>query len=220
VNWEKFDLHIENLVPGITLLAIIVVGWPSVLGPLANQKVIIAAAFVAASYMVGAIANLLARLLLEYVCRKTLRRRFLMFFVGERLELSKRPTRKAVDDRLSEVIDAAMSCGNVRAEAEVEKRRQTGRVLRSSLVPLLLSIWVIGRHLHLLAGQRVAYGLLAYLALLLLYAYSEVAVYQGGHRGLRLKRAASGAPGGSALPNEAAPSPQNTLSKEEPAAAT
>jgi hypothetical protein len=189
MNWEKLDLHIENMIPGLVLLTIALLGWPPNLGQLASQKVIIATAFVALAYMLGALANLLARLFLDFVCKRTIRQYFMRFFLRDRLGLGAKPTRTAIDDRYSLVIDAGLSCGNERVASEVAKRRQTARIVRSALIPTLLGIWVLGAELQKSVSQRIVIWIAAYVSLLLLYAYSEVTIFQEGNRGLRMMQA-------------------------------
>lgn len=186
MSWEKLDLHIENLIPGVVLLSVLVLGWPPNLGTLTGQAAILATAFIGSAYMLGAIDNLLARLLLDYVCRRTVRRFFMRALLGYRLELE-HPTRTAIDKRYSAVITAGLSCGNARVEAEVAKRRQTTRIMRSALIPVIIMIWVVGCKTGWSVWQRLSASGAAYVALLLLYAYSEVAIFQEGYRGERTK---------------------------------
>ena len=117
------------------LLSVRLLGWSPDLGALAGQTAILATAFIGSANMLGAIDNLLARLLLDYVCRRTVRRFFMRALLGYRLEIE-HPTRTAIDKRYSAVITAGLSCGNARVEAEVAKRRQTARIMRSALIPV------------------------------------------------------------------------------------
>lgn len=201
MNWEKLDLHIENLIPGVVLLSVLLLGWPPDLGALAGQTAILATAFIGSAYMLGAIDNLLARLLLDYVCRRTVRRFFMRALLGYRLELE-HPTRTAIDKRYSAVITAGLSCGNARVEAEVAKRRQTARIMRSALIPVIVVIWVVGSKTGWSVWQRLSASGAAYVALLLLYAYSEVAIFQEGYRGERIKMEANQEPRSAAAPEK------------------
>src|SRR5271157_1574892 len=118
MNWEKLDLHVENLIPGVVLFAEILIGWQIDFGTLANRDALLAIAFVGAAYMLGAIANVLSRLLLDFVCRKTFRFYFMRFFLEYRLGMNN-PSRQDVNKRYSAVITAGLSCGNERISVEV-----------------------------------------------------------------------------------------------------
>ena len=73
------------------------------------------------------------------------------------------------------------------------KRRQTGRLLRSALIP----IWLIVVSLGLKAAWGVILIILSmlvvYCLLLGLYAYAEATIYQEGYRGEQIKMQANGA---------------------------
>jgi hypothetical protein len=105
MNWEKLDLHIENLIPGVVLLAIVMAGWPIPLGSLSGHEGLLVAAFIAVAYMMGTVANVLSRLLLDVVNRNTLRAPFMRFFLGYRLE-NENASRTEINKRFSAVITA------------------------------------------------------------------------------------------------------------------
>jgi len=198
MNWEKLDLHVENLIPGVVLLAEILIGWQTDLGALANHDALLAIAFVGAAYMSGAIANVSSRLLLDVVCRKTVRFYFMRLFLDHRIGIQN-PSRQDVNLRYSAVITAGLSCGNERISIEVAKRRQTGRILRSSLIPIVLFVVILGTRQHWYLVWTVFAATAAYAGLLLLYAYAEVIVFQEGYRGESLikqieKMAETGSP--------------------------
>ncbi len=202
MNWEKLDLHIENLIPGTVLLTIVITGWAIPLKALTVNDIILGVAFIGTAYMIGAVGNVLARFLLDFVCRKTIRATFMRFFIGERLEVTK-PTSAAINKRFSEVITAGLSCGNSRVEAEVEKRRQTCRILRSTLVPAVLAIIALGKNLNWDILKTLLVGLCAYGVLLVLYAYSEVIIFQEGYRGEQIIKKQKELPYSSLSPNRA-----------------
>ena len=96
--------------------------------------------FVTAAYMVGAIGNILAYFLLNHVSQQTVRPWMLYSLRPDEFKACPIRSRSEINKRYSRSIDAGINCGIPRIEAEVEKRRQTGRILRSSLVPSLMIV--------------------------------------------------------------------------------
>jgi|SRR5271157_950399 len=182
MNWEKLDLHIENLIPGVVLLAIVMAGWRVPLGTLSGHEGLLVATFISIAYMMGTVASVLSRLLLGVVNRNTLRAPFMRFFLGYRLE-TENPSRTEINKRFSAVLLAGLSCGNSRVESEVAKQRQIERVLRSILVPAILAIVCLGQHLHWTSLKCWVSAFFAYSFLLVLHAYAEVVIFQEGYRG-------------------------------------
>jgi len=189
MNWEKLDLHIENLIPGVVLTTILLLSSDFPMDGLSGHEGLLTTAFVAIAYMLGAIGNVLSRLLLDVVCKNTIRSSFMRFFVGDRLE-SIKPSRSAINKRFSAVITAGLTCGNAWVESELAKRRQTGRILRSTLGPVLFTIWTIGHHLGWRPLRTSVLELTAYLVVLLLFAYAETVIFQEGYRGEQIHKMA------------------------------
>ena len=187
MNWEKLDLHIENLIPGVVLITITILAWPISFAVLSGHEGLLFASLVGAAYMLGAIGNVLSRLLLEFVVRNTIRRYFVRFFLEDRIEIDN-ASRSAINKRFSEIITAGLSCGNSIVESEVAKRRQTGRMIRSALVPAVLTAIAFGRHARWGILQSVMAAIVTYAAVLLVYAYSEVATCQEAYRGEQIKK--------------------------------
>jgi hypothetical protein len=73
MNWDKFDIHLENLIPGLTLTTILVFYWPDIFNLSDVNKTLTAAGIIASSYLAGAVANILARILLAPVAPWLLR---------------------------------------------------------------------------------------------------------------------------------------------------
>lgn len=187
MNWEKLDIHIENIIPGIVLLTVLLIGWEIPLGSLSGRDGLLVSSFIGVSYMLGAVSNVLARLLLDFILTKTLRPYFMRFFLGHRLE-NDDPSPSEISMRFSTVITAGLSCGNARVEAEVAKRRQTGRIIRSTLIPSILTIVATARHQSWGALQGILAGIGIYTAILIVYGYAEVVVFQEGYRGEQIKK--------------------------------
>jgi len=185
VNWDKIELHVEHLIPGLVTGGVVAAyfkvpdmrtGLPDVVG---------AAILVAILYMVGTLGNILSRLVLDSVSKYTLRPLFINAFARDARMGWKY---KGLQDDYSAAIDAGLTCGQPIVEAETAKRRIAGRIVRSSLVP----VWVLVCGLSAQNGWAWAplLGMLAatYFAILTLYAYAEVALYKEGRRGERVRK--------------------------------
>ena len=179
MDWEKLDLHIENLASGMVLLTVLLIGWPLPGWAKLQPEKAALAAMVAIAYMLGAFSDVLARLLLEFVCRMTLRRLTLRLFLG-----IKTATLNEANKKLSDAIRIGVTCGSERIESEVTHRRQTARLMRLSLLPLLTGWLGFARHFqwHVFSALVVAAGV--YAALLVLYSYSEMVIMQECLRGM------------------------------------
>lgn len=187
MNGEKLNLYVENIVPGVVLLTAVLAVWKVDLRAITDNDVLLGTIFVASSYMVGAMGNILAYLLLNYVSQNTIRPLMLRFFTPRGLESLESLTKESINRRYSEVIDVGLSCGNARIEGEVEKRRQTGRILRSTLSPAWLALIVILRNECWPAWEILLVCIGYYVALLLLYGFAEVIVFKEGLRGERVR---------------------------------
>lgn len=188
MNWEKANLYVENIVPGVVLLTAGLSVWKVDLSTITDNSVLLGTIFVASSYMVGAMGNVLAYFLLNYASQGTIRPLMLRFFAPRGLESLADLTNDSINRRYSEVIDAGLSCGNARIEGEVEKRRQTGRILRSTLSPAWLTLIALFRYECWPSWQIVLVCLGYYLGLLVLYGFAEVIVFKEGLRGERVSR--------------------------------
>ena len=178
MSWEKLDLHIENLVSGAVSLAVVLIGWPRPAWFSVPQEKLQIVAFIATAYMLGALCDVLARLLLEFVCRKTARRVAINLFLGMQLE-----SLDKANKRLSDAILAGESCGSPRIESEVVRRRQTARLLRLTMFPMWVG-WIAYAHhaqWHWFALGLTLIG--TYLGVFFLYAYSEIVIMQECIRG-------------------------------------
>jgi hypothetical protein len=63
---------------------------------------------------------------------------------------------------------------------EIQKRRERGRLVRSSLIPALLAIWIVIGQKHI--AMTIAWMLLCYAILLFLCAFSEVEIFRACRR--------------------------------------
>jgi hypothetical protein len=187
MNWDKLELHVENMIPGLVLGGLIA-SFIRLPEPL-NKLTIIGegAVFVAASYLLGTLGNVLARALVDTVSKHTFRPLFIKVLARDKLSPEERSWRK-LGERYSRALDAGLTCGKILIETEVAKRRLTGRLVRSCLLPAWTALWIVGDSWTL---PRLAIASISlYVMILMLYAYAEVVVFREGLRGERVRAAA------------------------------
>lgn len=177
MNWDKLDIHLENLVPGLATLWALSLHWQPPALDADISRVVLGVSLVGAAYLAGVVVNVACRLALDPASELLTRQWVFKLLARGKLRDLKGATRKAVNDAYNYYCTRAISEDKGTAK-EVGKRRQTGRLLRSSLVPIVL-LQLYASHTCAL-GTSVTVGALAgeALALLLLYGYSEVIVLQ------------------------------------------
>lgn len=206
MNWEKFDLHLENLIPGIIILFLFlyISSGPSIeMKFIQNNEVGQVTIFIATAYLVGVIANIVSRMLVDTASKRHARERVFNFFLSEKIERLKEDlendpiieNRKDfnIHEAYSSAIDSAMTCGVPEIISELTKRRQTGRLVRSSLIPGCLIVYSIG---VTTSHTRIAISLipLFYITIIFIYAFSECTTFQEALRGQRIEKKLSSKP--------------------------
>jgi hypothetical protein len=175
MDGEKLIEHLENLVPGIVTLACVAWRVPPTANVFANpmlQKLIEQQPFisgltlVASAYLIGVLVFVASRLVLDTISSLTLRPILLKLYrwseFGFNPRLINRKYRLALDS-------ARRQSQSSSTRQEVARRRQRGRLVRTLLVPLFILLWPF---------RDVRQTLCIGSALLLVYSYSEVAIYQ------------------------------------------
>ncbi|MCB9915238.1 MAG: hypothetical protein H6828_08825 [Planctomycetes bacterium] len=179
--WARLDIHLENLIPGLATLGVLAFVWKVEIP--GGDSAFGAVLLVGIAYLVGVLANVLARLLIDPVSKKYTRVPLLKRLTKEKLgELDTRD-RDRVNAYFSHVLDEALAFKDERLRAEIEKRRQTGRLCRSAFFPTIAAVAKLG-----------AWGVIAVpvstVGLLFLYSSAEVALFNETHRAYRMKRMA------------------------------
>lgn len=187
MNWDKIDLHVENLIPGLALL-LFLYKHVTFREPPLPEEAMVAVALTAAAYLLGALVNVFSRLSLDSISKWTARPLMIWAFgkidknlplLGEKYEGKFCEKIDAINRAYSKAIDAGLSCGKPRIVSEVAKRRQTGRMVRSALLPLVICgcyvVWW---------PYATATGIVV---ILVLYGYSEAVIFLEGCRGMRVK---------------------------------
>ncbi|MCC7134380.1 MAG: hypothetical protein IT352_17105 [Gemmatimonadales bacterium] len=176
MSWDRLDVHIENLMPGLaTLFAALAVSLQPIVSD-ATSDTGYGILLVGAAYIVGVLANTAGRLLFdpasEYLSRPWIFRLFGRDKLGG---LRLRTKNKAVND----AYNFYCRCGIQGAEAvarEVAKRRQTARLLRSAFVPIATYQILLARQHSTLSAGTTGAVVITYVVLLALYGYAEVTI--------------------------------------------
>jgi len=176
MDQEKLISHVENLVPGFVTLALLATLVPANQAfPIKNQKVlevvmqpVIAGAVATASaYLVGAAVFSASRLIVDTLSLLTFRWMLLLLF-RRRSFTNRCPM--AVNRQYMEVLENALRKPATDAiRIEVGRRRERARLVRTLLFPALIGVWP-------------AFGpggaALVFLSVVLVYAYTEVSIFQ------------------------------------------
>lgn len=174
MNWEKLDVHLENLVPGLATVWAISLFWNPADSASNGSGVIVSVALIGVAYLLGVVVNVLSRLLLDRPSQKWTRAWVFRKLGGLKLENVESATRDQINEAYNLYCTIAIEEEKATA-VEVAKRRQTARLLRSALVPGIILIW------HLLSTTFPLHGmigltLITYFLVLLLYGFAELTI--------------------------------------------
>jgi hypothetical protein len=189
ISWKDIQLHAENLIPGL-----IIAGEIVALGVNIPQSVealpafFQATIFVAASYALGLISSLCARLMLDVISENGFRTVFFGALVhADRHQLLshykandtshrfkvdlERENRIRICKPVSEWNAIYRAALRANRNAEVERRRAQGRLTRGLLFPLVIFAYLVAPVLGIARPIAVAISILFSS---LLYAYAEL----------------------------------------------
>lgn len=175
MDWDKLDIHVENFAPGLATVWALSLLWPALAIDSDASKVVLGISLLGAAYLIGVIVNVLCRVLLDPLSEHWTRVYVFKVFSKDKLRDMQGATRQEVNSAYNYYCSKAIAEAKQTAK-EVARRRRTGRLLRSTLVPIILV------QLHFSISVKM--GILAicilmtieYLLLLLLYGYAEAAV--------------------------------------------
>jgi len=202
MDWEKLNLHVENLIPGMVLTVEVagIAGWLSsdrFSGTITKLGGVEGIFLVSMSYSVGVLLAVVSRLILDSTSERVARPWLFENFVhrgrnalhssfdsdpdyGDDWKATESRTccwPKGELQKWNCLYRAVLRMVRDRAPKkyhEVSRRRTQGRLVRNLFVPLLLSPWVVGG----LAGCAIIVKTLCTIALipagLFLYAYAEL----------------------------------------------
>ncbi len=180
MKWEGLNLHIENLVPGVVTLLVLLAMCPqsaietwseSPAHALTSNAFVGAMVFVATSYLLGIFVVAVCRAVIDELSPRFVRP--LVFGLCNKRFRGKSPTE--VRDLYRDSVSNALESDSEYKRTEVKNRRERTRLLRSAILPALLFTWTVSQDSALVF--RVLYEILLFGAGLLLYAYSEYTIY-------------------------------------------
>ncbi len=179
MKWESINLHLENLFPGLVslfLLMRLLPAWivlPFSQNSFRTNELFDSGVLLAASYLLGAVAVAVSRLLVDRVSEKLPRPLLLSL-------LSRGPLKgmsfKHINDNYRDKLRHALSSGNDLVKQEVARRRERGRLVRTALIPAILAVVLVTSSSSAIAV--VLWALLAFVVLLFIYAYVETTIYE------------------------------------------
>lgn len=182
MKWGGLNLHLENLLPGIVSLVLIYALLPQqVVDILASDRIkeiikpefISAGVFVASAYMLGVLIAAISRLALDKPSELLLRPRLLRLLYRESLSGK---SVKQVNKEYRRQIRAVQESNNETVKSNVSKRREQGRLARTSVVPTLLAVLLLTSNLTLCA--RMLSLVVTIILALFVYAYIETTIYE------------------------------------------
>lgn len=177
MNWDKLDIHIENLIPGLATVWALSLHWklPAIQSDV--SKVVLGTALLGVAYLTGVIVNVMCRILIdppsEYITRHILFR----MFAKTKLRDMKGATIDEINYAYTYYCGKAIK-GSEETSKEVAKRRQTGRLIRSALIPLVITVLYIAKLYSINLVICLISIFFVYLLLLFLYGYAEVIILQ------------------------------------------
>ena len=179
---KSLNLHLENFLPGIFTLVLIVYLSPSFAAavskttenPILANELVRGTAFVSVAYLLGVVVVAFCRVLDKF-SELGPRCWALHWLAIEKPEIDGTGIKriKSANSLYRNRIKAAISGTETEIKVEIAKRRERLHLLRSTLVPAMLSVWV----LQLDWSLKVALTMVSAVVILFLYAYLEVAVY-------------------------------------------
>lgn len=175
MSWEKLDIHVENLAPGLATVWALSLFWKAPALDSDASKVVLGISLLGAAYLTGVLVNVLCRVLLDPVSEYCTRVLVFKIFSRTKLRDLAGASREDVNNAYTYYCSKAIQEAKETAK-EVAKRRQTGRLLRSALVPLLLVQLHLAISHQIAALNTIALIVAEYLLLLLLYGYAEATI--------------------------------------------
>ena len=181
-SWKSLNLHLENLLPGILTLAMVVYLFPSLIVSdlmeiqILKNEFVLGGVFLSVAYLLGVVVVAFCRIL-DWLSAKGPRYLLLLGFAIDKTEIHKeRQKEKPIDNvnrHYRNRIRAALSSAGAEVKVEIAKRRERIHLLRAALVPAMLCPWVFALDWQLKVVLTIANAIV----ILFLYAYLEVAVY-------------------------------------------
>ena len=184
--WGFLDRHIENLIPGMLLLPLLLraalrtppncstVGtWGRFLVDHSNVAWVV---FLSGAYLLGALSFVVGRMLLDPICPRFPRP--ILFRHSRVNPLS--GNWQSIDASYLKVMHAAMKSETPELRTEIHTRRRRGRFIRVAILPAILLCVITTAESSGLSRFFAFAGLLVvvWVGFLVVYAYAELCIYQ------------------------------------------
>lgn len=152
MKWENINLHIENLIPGIVSLILVLSFLPEPMleNVLSNQYVDTLIKnrvsgnifFLCTSYLLGIFVVILSRFIIDPISEQYLRPLLLKLLLSpENKDKMKSWDFDKINTEYRSAIKIALESENEAVKSEVAKRRERGRLLRTTFIPIMLVIF-------------------------------------------------------------------------------
>jgi hypothetical protein len=167
MKWEGLNLHIENLVPGVATLVLVLALLPkttldatgaSAASALLGNTFFAGGVFVAASYLVGIFTVAICRCIVEPMSAAWPRPQLFRLFYRDRFEAK---TNSEIDQAYRDAAQAALVSDSEYKRTEIKNHRERGRLLRSGVLPMALVVWWAARDMSVWAKIPIEIGALA-----------------------------------------------------------
>jgi hypothetical protein len=181
MKWESLNLHIENFIPGLISTILLVALFPTlfdqenqeILGKLLSNEVLQIGLFVSTAYIIGVLVVVLSRIIIDRLSELFPRPILLKIFARGKL---KNKSFNEINEAYRKSIRRVLNSEKDSIKTEVLKRRERGRLLRTSFFPSLLAIF------YLASDENIwwifFYIFIALVVFIVLYAYVENTIYE------------------------------------------
>ena len=182
MKWEGLNLHIENFIPGIVTLALILSFLPKTILDTAKASAVsgflgdsffLGAVFIAASYLVGIFSTAICQCIIDPI--SGVWPRPFMFRLFCRASF-KNKTNSEINQAYRDATQRGLDSVSEYKRTEMKNRRERGRLLRSGILPLVLFLWWVAGDLNILGKIILLFieiGICTFL-----YAYAQLSIYQ------------------------------------------
>ena len=179
MNWGNFNMHIGNLFPGLISVVLILYRFPNLfnnckinhLQQIISNDFIASSVFIATSYIVGIFAVTMSRLIIDILSQYTTRPLILKLYSWSEL---KGKSCQYINNDFRQKLQKVLSSDNDTIINEVLQRRERGRLLRSTFIPLILTIIFFSKTSLF---ELILYLFISLLVFVLLDSYAANSIY-------------------------------------------
>ena len=182
MKWENINLHIENIIPGIVTLVLILVLLPksdfnsvqfSDVSYIMDNSFFSGGVFIATSYLIGIFSATICRLIIDLLSACWPRPILFKKFYPEHFHEKKI---SEINSLYRGAIKNGLDSETEYKREEIKNRRERGRLLRSGTLPSILILWWVTGNLNIFFKRDLIF--FAFIFCVFLYAYIELTIYQ------------------------------------------